>query len=143
MTSDTKKKILILCTGNSCRSQMAEGFAHKAGWQAFSAGIKPEGKVNPFAVEVMAEMCIDISLHTPQSVDEYLSDDFYLIVTVCDSAWKNCPVFKGTCEHQIHYDLEDPANAEGSDKEIIEVYRRVRDKIQVWIDEISGNYLNN
>ena len=122
---------------------MAEGFAHQAGWQAFSAGIKPEARVNPFAMEVMAEMCIDISHYTPQSVDKYLSDDFYLIVTVCDSAWKNCPVFKGVCEHQIHYGFEDPANAEGSVKEIIEVYRQVRDKIQVWIDEISEDYLNN
>ena len=143
MSSDKKKKILIICTGNSCRSQMAEGFAHQTGWQAFSAGIKPEARVNPFAVEVMAEMCIDISDYTPQSVDEYLSDDFYLIVTVCDSAWKNCPVFKGNYEHQIHYGFEDPANAEGNVKEIIEVYRQIRDKIQVWIDEISEDYLNN
>ena len=103
-----KKKILILCTGNSCRSQMAEGFARKSGWLAFSAGIKPEIKVNPFAVKVMDEVNIDISNHIPQGIDDYLSDEFYLIVTVCDNAQKYCPTFTGNYIHQIHHSFQEP-----------------------------------
>ena len=122
---------------------MAEGFAHKAGWQAFSAGIKPEISVNPYAVKVMEEIGIDISNHTPQSVNEYLSDDFFLVATVCDNAKENCPVFTGRCEYQLHHGFEDPADATGNDKEITKVYRRVRDKIQIWIDAISEDYCNN
>ena len=88
-----RKKVLILCTGNSCRSQMAEGLAREAGWQAFSAGTKPEMEVNPSAVTVMAEIGIDISHHIPQSVNEFLNEDFELVATVCDNAQKSCPVF--------------------------------------------------
>ena len=121
---------------------MAEGFARDAGWQAFSAGIKPEVRINPFAVEVMAEASIDISKQTPQSVNEYLSDDFFLIATVCNNALETCPVFSGNSKHQIHYDFKDPANFTGSDDEITNIYRQVRDEIQIWMDDISGNYLN-
>ena len=143
MEKNEKKKILILCTGNSCRSQIAEGFARVAGWEPYSAGTKPEIKVNPMAVKVMAEMEIDISHHTPQPIDEYLSDDFFLVATVCDHARKNCPVFTGSFKHQIHHGFEDPIDAKGSEKEITSMYRQVRDEIQVWIDTISENYLNN
>ena len=143
MEPNKKKKILILCTGNSCRSQMAEGFAREAGWKSFSAGTKPEIETNPFAIKVMAEMDIDISYHTPKSVNEYLNEKFFLIATVCDNAKETCPVFLGSCEHQIHCGFEDPADTRGSDKEITEVYRKVRDEIRVWMDTISGDYLNN
>ena len=136
-----RKKILILCTGNSCRSQMAEGFAHHAGWKAFSAGTKPEVEVNSFAVTVMAEIGIDISNHIPQSVNEFLHEDFNLVATVCDNAREVCPVFTGKCEHQMHHGFTDPANATGSDAEITEVYWQVRDEIQEWLGEISREYL--
>ena len=120
---------------------MAEGFAQEAGWQAFSAGTKPEVEVNPFAVKVMAEIGIDISNHIPQSVNEFLHEDFDLVATVCDNAREACPVFTGECEHQIHHGFTDPANATGSDAEITEVYRQVRDEIREWLGEISREYL--
>ena len=115
---------------------MAEGLARKSGWQAFSAGTKPEVEVNPFAVTVMAEIGIDISHHIPQSVNEFLNEDFELVATVCDNAQKSCPVFTGNCEHIIHHGFPDPAYATGSDYEITEVYRQVRDEIQVWVTEL-------
>ena len=138
-----KKKILIICTGNSCRSQMAEGIAREAGWLAYSAGTNPESAVNPYAVKVMAEMGIDIAHHTPHSTSKYVNDNFYIVATVCDNAKENCPVFTGRCEYQLHHGFEDPADATGNDKEITKVYRRVRDKIQIWIDAISEDYCNN
>ena len=132
-----KRKILFLCTGNSCRSQMAEGFAQKAGWQAFSAGTKPEIEVNPFAVKVMKEINIDISNHIPQSVNEYLDENFNIIATVCDNARETCPVFTGVSKHQIHNGFIDPADATGSDGEITEVYRQVRDEIREWVTKLT------
>ena len=142
MEPNEKKRILIICTGNSCRSQMAEGFAHQAGWESFSSGTKPESEVNPFAVKVMAEIDIDISHHTPKSVNGYLSDDFYLVATVCDNASETCPVFTGNYEHKIHNSFKDPANAKGNDREITEVYCLIRDEIQIWMNVISEKYLN-
>ena len=142
MELNEKNKILILCTGNSCRSQMAEGFAHKDGWMAFSAGTKPESKVNPFAVNVMLEIGIDISHHKPQSVNEFLDENFYLIAIICNKARKTCPVFKGISEYQIYHGFEDPADAIGSDREITEVYRQVRDEIQCWLEELRKDYLS-
>ena len=130
------KKILFLCTGNSCRSQMAEGLAHKMGWQAFSAGTKPETKVNPFAVKVMEEMGIDIAGHMPEPVSTYLDKDFDIVATVCDNAREACSVFTGSCKQKIHHGFVDPADAAGSDAEITEVYRQVRDEIQVWVTEL-------
>ena len=119
---------------------MAEGFALKMGWQAFSAGTKPELEVNPFAVYVMLELGIDIYRHKPQSVNEYLDENFYLIATVCDNAKETCPVFTGKSDYQIHHGFEDPANATGNDEEIIEVYRQIRDEIQVWVEELRRKY---
>ena len=142
MESNEKQKILILCTGNSCRSQMAEGIARESGWKSYSAGTKPEIAINPFAMKVMEEIGIDISYQTPQSVIKYLDKNFYIIATVCDNARETCPVFTGSCEHQIHHGFEDPANATGSDKEIIEIYRRVRDEMHGWMDKVCRNYLN-
>ena len=130
-----KRKILFLCTGNSCRSQMAEGFAHEMGWDACSAGTRPEAEVNPFAVKVMAEMGIDISGHVPESVSTYLDEDFDIVATVCDNAQKACQVFTGSCKHKIHRGFIDPADAVGSDSEITKVYRRVRDDIREWMSD--------
>ena len=122
---------------------MAEGFAHKMGWDAYSAGTKPEIEINPFAVKVMTEICIDISNHIPQAVNEYLDENFNIIATVCDNARETCPIFRDSPDHQIHHGFIDPADTTGSDREITEVYRRVRDEIQVWVDMISRDYLNN
>ena len=135
-----KREILFLCTGNSCRSQMAEGFAHQMGWDAYSAGTKPEIDVNPFAIKVMSEIDIDISNHIPQSVNEYLDENFNIIATVCDNARETCPVFSGSSDHQIHHGFEDPADVTGSDGEITKVYRRIRDEIRDWVTEIKGEF---
>ena len=116
---------------------MAEGFARHAGWNAFSAGTKPEVEVNPFAVKVMAEIGIDISHQIPQSVNEFLHEDFDLVATVCDIAREACPVFTGECKHQIHHGFTDPANATGGDAEFTEVYLQVRDEIRDWIYNLS------
>ena len=121
---------------------MAEGFASRSGWEAFSAGIKPEVRVNPFALKVMAEMEIDISHHRPRSVDEYLTKDFFLLATVCDNAKENCPVFLGSYNHILHHSFRDPANASGQDEEILQVYRQTRDEIQIWIEKLNKNYLD-
>ena len=136
-----KKKILFLCTGNSCRSQIAEGLAREAGWQAFSAGTQPETGVNPLVFQVMVEIGIDISKHQPKSVDEFLKEDFTLVSTVCDNARESCPIFSGKCEYIIHYGFIDPAIAAGNNEEKLEVFRNVRDKIGGWIKEISREYL--
>ena len=127
------KKILFLCTGNSCRSQMAEGLAHDMGWSAYSAGTKPEVEVNPFAVKVMEEIGIDIAHHFPQSVNEYLDDNFDIVATVCDNALEACPVFTGNCNQKIHRGFVDPDDATGNDSEIREIYRQVRDEIRGWV----------
>ena len=135
------KKVLFLCTGNSCRSQMAEGFAQKEGWEAFSAGTKPEGEVNPLSIKIMAELGIDISHHRSESVNEYLKEDFTLIATVCDNARESCPLFTGNFIHTIHYGFNDPAKAIGNHREIITVYRQVRDEIGAWVEKLNKKYI--
>ena len=132
-----KRKILFLCTGNSCRSQMAEGFALDMGWDAYSAGTKPEIEVNPFAINVMAEIGIDIAQHKPETISKYLDKNFDIIATLCDNAHETCPIFTGFSKHQIHNGFIDPADADGSDGEITEVYRQVRDEIRDWVTKIS------
>ena len=136
-----KRKILFLCTGNSCRSQMAEGFTHQMGWDAYSAGTKPETQVNPFAINVMAEIGIDISYHTPEPISKYLDENFDIVATLCDNARETCPVFTGVSKHQIHCGFEDPADTTGSDMEITKVYRRIRDEIREWVKELTRGHL--
>ena len=124
--------VLILCTGNSCRSQMAEGWInHELGdtWLARSAGTDPAEDVNPLAVRAMAEVGVDISDGVPEMVGRYLDQPWDLVITVCDSAKETCPVFPGTVE-QIHISFPDPADAEGSDDELMAVFRAVRDAIR-------------
>ena len=116
---------------------MAEGFAHQMGWQAFSAGIKPEKKVSPFTVKVMEEIDIDIYHHIPESVNKYLDDNFDIVATVCNNARETCPVFNGTYKQNIHHGFIDPAYATGSDSEITKVYRQVRDEIGKWLSNLS------
>ena len=89
----------------------------------------------------MAEVGIDISKHSPLSIEKYLNDDFYLVATVCDNARDSCPTFTGNCEHIIHHGFQDPADAEGSDKKIMETYRQVRDEIKVWMEKVTSKYI--
>ena len=117
---------------------MAEGIAREGGLDSYSAGTNPEIDVNPFAVKVMTEIGIDISNHLPQSVNEYLDEHFSIIATVCDNARETCPVFTGSSDHKIHHGFEDPADATGSDAEITEVYRCIRDEIRDWVKELTG-----
>lgn len=126
-------KILILCTGNTCRSQMAQGFlqAFDEFLDVYSAGTKPDAKVNPYAVQVMAEMGIDISTNKPKSVDTYLSEAFDYVITVCDGAKEICPVFNGEVKNRLHIGFEDPAEAKGTSEEVLPVYRRIRNEILV------------
>jgi arsenate reductase (thioredoxin) len=124
------KKVLILCTGNSARSQMAEGLLrHEAGdrCEVFSAGTHPT-RVRPEAIAALAELGIDISGHRSKSVDEFAGQAFDVVVTVCDAANEACPVFPvGT--RRIHWSFEDPAAVEGSDEERLAAFRRIRDQI--------------
>jgi arsenate reductase len=127
-----RKKVLILCTGNSCRSQMAEGWVNaelQGTWEARSAGTKPAGAIHPAAVQAMAEVGVDISTSRPQLVDAYLLDSWDLVITVCDSARETCPIFPQPVEN-LHISFPDPAEAEGSEDEIMEVFRKVRDAIR-------------
>ena len=127
-----KKRILILCTGNSCRSQMAEGFlkSFDGNLEVYSAGTKPAEKVNPFAVKAMKEVGIDISNGVAEDVEKYLSQSFDYVITVCDNAKETCPVFMGKVGKQLHIGFEDPAEATGSEEEILAVFRKVRDEIK-------------
>ena len=126
-------KILILCTGNSCRSQIAEGFlkSFDAKLEVYSAGTNPSSRVHPIAVKVMKEIGIDISQNVPKNVDRFLNQSFDYVITVCDNAKETCPVFTGKVKHRLHIGFEDPADATGTEEEIIAVFRKVRDQIKV------------
>lgn len=129
-----KKRVLILCTGNSARSQMAEGLLrHDAGdrFEVFSAGTKP-GPVRPEAIAALRELGIDISNHRSKSVDEFQGRQFDYVLTVCDNAKDNCPIFPGTTV-ALHHSFEDPAAFEGSDLERLTLFRRVRDEIREYL----------
>ena len=116
---------------------MAEGFANQMGWDAYSAGTKPEAEVNPFAVKVMAEIGINIPLHSPEHISNYLDENFDIVATLCNNARETCLVFTDRSDHQIHHGFEDPADATGSDGEITKVYRRIRDEIRDWVTKVS------
>ena len=127
------KKILVLCTGNSCRSQLAEGYLrHFANGKAevYSAGIETHG-VNPRAIATMKEDGIDISHHTSNNVNEYQDIDFDFVITVCDNAQENCPYFPSSAK-KFHFNFPDPAKATGSEEEIMEVFRNVREQIKTY-----------
>ena len=126
------KRVLILCTGNSCRSQMAEGWVNhelSGAWGARSAGTKPAEAVHPLAVQAMSEVDVEISGGRPELVDVYLDEPWDLVVTVCDSARDSCPVFPRPID-TLHISFPDPAEAEGTDDEIMKVFRTVRDAIR-------------
>jgi arsenate reductase (thioredoxin) len=125
-------KVLILCTGNSCRSQMAHGFLQSFDTKltVCSAGTNPSQKVNEKAIEVMKEVGIDISHHKPKSVEIYLDEVWDYLITVCDDANETCPVFMGKVNHRLHIGFEDPSNVTGSEEYIMSEFRRVRDLIK-------------
>lgn len=125
-------KVLILCTGNSCRSQMTHGFLQSfdKNLHVYSAGTDPAGQVNQKAVQVMKEKGIDISHHTPKHVDQYLNEAWDYVITVCDDANETCPVFPGKVKHRLHIGFEDPSKVTGSEKFIMSEFRRVRDEIR-------------
>ena len=125
-------KILILCTGNSCRSQMAHGFL-----QSFddkltvcSAGTHATGKLNEKAVAVMKEVGIDISHHTSDAVDKYLTEDWNYVITVCGGANESCPAFMGKVKHRLHIGFEDPSEVQGTEDYVLKEFRRIRDEIK-------------
>lgn len=127
-----KPRVLILCTGNSCRSHMAEGILREAAGdllEVHSAGSKPAGYVHPKAIEVLREIGIDISGNTSKHMDEFLDRDIETVITVCGSADQACPVFPGQVNRN-HWPFDDPAHATGSDEEILAEFRRVRDEIR-------------
>lgn len=129
-----KKRVLILCTGNSARSQMAEGLLrHDAGdrFEVESAGTKP-GQVRQEAIAVMKELGIDISEHRSKSVDEFAGQSFDYVLTVCDSAKESCPIYPGHA-NRLHRNFEDPAAAGGSENERLAVFRRVRDQLRDYL----------
>jgi arsenate reductase len=127
-----KPTILILCTGNSCRSHLAEGILRAALNDDFivaSAGSKPAGYVHPLGVKAMAEIGIDISAHSSKHMDEFLNQNVETVITVCGNADQACPVFPGQLNRH-HWGFDDPAHASGSEEEIMVVFRRVRDEIK-------------
>jgi arsenate reductase (thioredoxin) len=124
--------ILILCTGNSCRSQMAQGFLQSFDNEitVCSAGTEPAARVNQTAVKVMQEVGLDISQHKPKLVDIYLKDEWDYVITVCDDAKETCPVFIGKVKHRLHMGFKDPSHATGTDEYVLSEFRRVRDEIK-------------
>jgi len=135
-----RKRVLILCTGNSARSQMAEGLLrHMAGdnYEVASAGVAPS-HLRPEAIKVMGELGIDISGHRSKSVDEFLGQEFDYVITVCDNANEQCPVFPGQTR-RIHWSFEDPAAAPGDEPTRLAVFRRVRDEIKQRMQELIGS----
>lgn len=147
MTNDTQPKkftILFLCTGNSCRSQLAEAIVNSRfsdEWKAFSAGTKPTGSVHPLTMEVLEEIGIH---HQGRSKDvtEYFDVDFDIVMTVCDTAQEECPVWLKP-GYQTHYSFPDPAKADGVHDEILAAFRQVRDEIQIQVTYILNDYLTN
>ncbi len=126
------ERILILCAGNSCRSQMAEAFlrALDAQLDVVSAGISPASGVHPMAVRVMGELGLDLRNASPKHVDLFLGRRFDYVITVCDRANEACPLFTGSVGARLHYGFDDPASATGTTEEVLAVFRRVRDEIR-------------
>lgn len=133
-TERSKQRVLFLCTGNSCRSQMAEGFLRQVGGDAFevaSAGVSPT-MINPLAIRVMAEAAVDISAQYSKSVDEMTGRHFDYVITVCDRAREACPVV-ARAARRLHWSFEDPADAIGAEEDRLSVFRRVRDEISAQV----------
>ena len=138
-------KILILCTGNSCRSQMAHGFLQSFDKNIIvrSAGTQASGKLNEMAVEVMKEAGIDISYHTSDSIDLYLNEEWDYVITVCGGANESCPAFFGKVTHRIHIGFDDPSQAIGTPEFVRSEFYRVRDEIEVAFRKFYKKNLKN
>jgi len=137
-----KPKILILCTGNSCRSHMAEGFLREAAGDLFevhSAGSKPAGYVHPMAIAVMEEVGIDLSGHASKSLEPFLEEPIQTVITVCDHANEACPVFPGA-GHRYHWGFEDPPKAARDGEAEIDAFRRIRDEIRNVFEAYASGY---
>ncbi len=144
MNKKIAMNILILCTGNSCRSQMAQGFLQSFDnrIKVFSAGTVPAANINEGAVTVMNEAGIDISNHQPGAVEIYLHDTWDYVITVCDDANETCPVFPGKVKHRLHIGFEDPSKAKGTEEFVMNEFRRIRNEIhekflQLYITKIK------
>ena len=139
------KRILILCTGNSCRSQMAEGFlkSFDSKLEVFSAGTNPAPRISSHAIQVMKEIGIDIGGGCPKSVDQFTSESFDYVITVCDHAKETCPIFTGKMVHRLHIRFDDPAGATGTKEENLSVFRRVRDDIKEQFYELYTSKLKD
>lgn len=136
-------KILILCTGNSCRSQMAHGFLQSfdSRLDVYSAGTKPAEKVNPMAVKVMGEMGIDLFSHSPKSVNLYTGQEWDYVITVCGGASESCPMFTGKVKNRLHIGFDDPSEAIGTQEFINSEFHRIRDEIKARFYEFYQNEL--
>ncbi len=142
------KRILVLCTGNRCRSQMAQGILQNIDSEldVHSAGIQPASEVHPLGIKVMAEIGIDISKHYPKHVEQYLGQTWDYVITVCGGANENCPFFIGKVGKRLHIGFDDPDEFKGTEEEMLPEFRRVRDEIKremqkFYIEEIKGQQL--
>lgn len=138
-------KILILCTGNSCRSQMAHGFlqSFSKDLEVHSAGTRPAEYVNPKAIKVMGEVGINLTQHAPKIVNIYLNEEWDYVITVCGGADANCPMFIGNVKHRLHIGFDDPSDAVGSDSFVLSEFRRVRDEIKQKFAEFYVTHILN
>ena len=136
-------RILVLCTGNSCRSQMAHGFLQSfdSHQEVYSAGTSPAEHVHPLAISVMSEVGIDISHHVPRNVKEYLDEPWDYVITVCGGANETCPTFVGKVGKRIHIGFDDPSNVVGSKEHVISEFRRVRDDIMKAFRNFYATYV--
>jgi arsenate reductase len=136
-------KLLILCTGNSCRSQMAQGFLQSfdESLKIFSAGTNPAKQINQKAIKVMSEVGIDISQNKPKNVNHYLNDKWDYVITVCDDANETCPVFRGKVTHRLHIGFEDPSHSVGTEEQIMNEFRRIRDEIRIVFYKFYKDFL--
>lgn len=142
MPTAPKPKVLILCTGNSCRSHMAEGILRAAAGDLFdvvSAGSKPAGYVHPKAIAALAELKIDLSGHRSKHLDEFLAQPIDTVITVCGKADQVCPVFPGQA-HRYHWGFDDPAHATGTEEQVMAEFRRVRDQIKLVFEAFAAGY---
>ena len=132
-----KKRVLVLCTGNSCRSQMAEGFLRSfdRNLEVHSAGTEPASRVHPLAVQVMQEVGIDLAAAKPKNVDEFVDQPFDHVITVCGDADRNCPRFSGRVGKRVHIGFLDPARAQGTEDQVLAIFREVREEIRARLYE--------
>ena len=138
-------KILILCTGNTCRSQMAQAFLNSFDpcLEVYSAGTEPGNEVHPKTIQVMKELDFDLSRNKPEDVNKYLDRNFDYVITVCDEANETCPVFHGKVKQRLHIGFEDPALAKGTDVEVLKKFREIRDQIKAKFKEFFDKNINS